>query len=77
MPIANRAEAVLSPTGATGAIPAEFAEGVDEQLYDIVDLLRQLLELVRSKNLNIDLKALTDMITKLQRDKERNFGGAL
>lgn len=77
VPIANRAEAVLSPTGATGALPAEFAEGVDEQLYDIVDLLRQLLELVRSKNLNIDLKALTDMITKLQRDKERNFGGAL
>ena len=77
IPYANRAEAVLSPTGAAGAIPAEFIEGVDEQLYDIIDLLRSLLELVRSKNLNIDLKALTDMITKMQRDNTRNFGGAL
>lgn len=77
MPIANRAEAVSSPTGASGAIPAEFANNVDERFDDLADLLRQLIELVRSKNLNIDLKALTDMITKLQRDNSRNFGGAL
>lgn len=77
VPYANRSEAVLSPTGASGALPAEFADNVDEQFDTLADLLRQLIELVRSKNLNIDLKALTDMITKLQRENTRNFGGAL
>lgn len=77
VPYANRVEGVLSPTGSAGAFPADFADGVDEQLYDITDLLRQLIEIVRALNLNIDLKALADMLTRLQREKARNFGGAL
>ena len=56
-------------------LPTDFTEGVDEQLDDIITLLRQLVALLRSKNLNIDIKALTEMITRQQRSNMRNYGG--
>lgn len=74
-PILNKAaNALLAPTDASG-LTTDFVEGVDEQLYDIIDLLRQIIVIVRALNLNIDVKALTDMVTKLQREKSRNYGG--
>lgn len=73
-PILNKANALLAPTDTSG-LTTDFVEGVDEQLYDIIDLLRQIIEIVRALNLNIDVKALTDMVTKLQREKARNYGG--
>ena len=76
VPIASRVDYDYATAGTTG-LSTDFTDGVDEQLYDVVELLKQILELVRAKNLNIDLKALADMITKQQRDKTRNFGGEL
>lgn len=67
MPIANRAEAVLSPTGATGAIPdelSEFMKDTDEQFGALADILKEILAAIKAQNLNIDIRALSDMITR-------------
>lgn len=77
MPIANRAEAVLSPTGATGAIPdelSEFMKDTDEQFDALADILKEILAAIKAQNLNIDVRALSDMITRQQRDRARSFG---
>lgn len=56
-------------------LPNDFTENVDEQLDDVLVLLRQLVAIVKSKNLNIDFNALTEMITRQQRSNMRNYGG--
>ena len=73
-PISLRGELLNATQGASG-LSTEFEEGVDEQLYDIGDLLRELIAIVKSLDLNIDFDALTEMVTKKQRDNDRNYGG--
>lgn len=53
----------------------EFSSDVDERLADLSYQLKQILAVIRTLNLNIDLDALTDAITQQQRSKLRNFGG--
>lgn len=77
IPYANRAEAVLSSTGASGAIPdelSEFMKDTDEQFYALADILKEILADIKAQNLNIDVRALSDMITRQQRDRARSFG---
>ena len=77
IPYANRAEAVLSSTGAAGAIPdelSEFMKDTDEQFYALADILKEILAAIKAQNLNIDVRALSDMITRQQRDRARSFG---
>lgn len=76
MPITNRAEAVKATTGSTGT-PMGAMDDVDEHLYDIESRLNELIALVKALNLNIDINALTEMITKQQRANARNYGGAI
>ena len=74
VPVKTRVASASDVSGGYG-LPTDFTEGVDEQLDDIITLLRQLVALLRSKNLNIDIKALTEMITRQQRSNMRNYGG--
>lgn len=74
VPVKTRVASAYDASDGYG-LPADFTEGVDEQLDDIITLLRQLVALLRSKNLNIDIKALTEMITRQQRSNMRNYGG--
>jgi hypothetical protein len=76
MPITNRAEAVKATMGSTGT-PMGAMDDVDEHLYDIESRLNELIALVKALNLNIDINALTEMITKQQRTNARNYGGAI
>lgn len=77
IPYANRAEADLSSTGAAGTIPdelSEFMKDTDEQFYALADILKEILAAIKAQNLNIDVRALSDMITRQQRDRARSFG---
>ena len=60
----------LSSDGLTDSI-----DGLDERMADQTYILKQLLAAVKNLNLNVDLDALTRMITKQQRDRQLNFGG--
>ena len=78
--LANRSEAVLSPTGASGAIPdelSEFMKDTDEQFETLADILKEILVAIKAKNLNIDVNALSEMVTSQQRTRARNFGGTI
>ncbi len=64
--------------GGSGGVPADFVEmsnNVDERMADISYQLRQLIAIVKALNLNIDIDALTEMVTQQQRASLRNFGG--
>ncbi len=64
--------------GGSGGAPADFVEmsnNVDERMADISYQLRQLIAIVKALNLNIDIDALTEMVTQQQRASLRNFGG--
>lgn len=76
MPINNRAETYKAEAGYT-AQSAEAWNDVDEHLYDIESLLSTLIAIVKALHLNIDINALTEMITKQQRANARNYGGAI
>ena len=58
-------------------LSAAFTEGVDEQLDDITMLLRQIIALIKALNLNIDVDALTNAITRRQKSNARNYGGSV
>lgn len=77
VPYANRSEAVLSTMGASGVIPdelSEFMKDTDEQFYALADILKEILAAIKAQNLNIDVKALSDMVTRQQRDRARSYG---
>ena len=74
VPAKTRIASSADETNAYG-LPAAFVEGVDEQLDDITTLLRQLIAIVKALNLNIDVDALTNAITRRQRSNARNYGG--
>lgn len=54
-----------------------FSDGVDERMADQTYVLRQILAAINALHLNIDLDALTRAITKQQRERSLNFGGAV
>lgn len=76
VPVKTKIDPTTAPAGAYG-LSTDFTEGVDEQLDDITTLLRQLIAVVKALHLDIDIDALTDMITQRQRSNVRNYGGAL
>lgn len=53
----------------------EMSDTVDERMADLSYKLDQLIAIVKALNLNIDIDALTRMITQQQRTNIRNFGG--
>ncbi|MDD3337815.1 MAG: hypothetical protein PHS82_03050 [Lachnospiraceae bacterium] len=55
---------------------SDLTGGLDERMADMSYILKQILAIVKSLNLNIDIDALADAITQQQRSKIRNFGGA-
>lgn len=46
----------------------------DEQFDALADILKEILAAIKAQNLNIDVRALSDMITRQQRDRARSFG---
>lgn len=74
VPAKTRIASSGDTNGAYG-LPAAFTDGVDEQLDDITMLLRQIIALIKALNLNIDIDALTNMITRRQKSNARNYGG--
>ncbi len=53
----------------------EFSADVDERLADLSYQLKQIISIIQALNLNIDIDALTDIITQRQRTNLRNYGG--
>lgn len=53
----------------------ELSDTVDERMADLSYKLSQLIAVVKALDLNIDIEALTKMITRQQRTNIRNFGG--
>lgn len=75
VPAKTRIIASSGDTNGAYGLPAAFTDGVDEQLDDITMLLRQIIALIKALNLNIDIDALTNMITRRQKSNARNYGG--
>lgn len=69
-------------TASTDSDPAnsEYLKGIfsdfDEQFAEIIRQLKETKEVIRRKNLDIDISALERAITKQKRDHDLNFGGA-
>ena len=54
----------------------EFARDFDEYMSDNTALLKRIIEILLKLNLNIDIEALSKMITSAQRGTIRSYGGA-
>lgn len=55
---------------------ADYIGGMDEQMSEEIYLLKQIIAILKTLNLNIDINALTQMITSQQNTRKLNFGGA-
>ena len=63
------------PTNTEANKVTEFSADVDERLADLSYQLKQIITIIQTLNLNIDIDALTDAITQQQRTNLRNYGG--
>lgn len=68
--------AAESPSAGDSDPIAAFSTNFDETMSDQRDLLRELIEVLRGKNLTIDGESLMKALNYLQRSQIRSYGGA-